>query len=313
MKAGWIGVFMLTCAGLIAAGAQYLPSPQQTDAKIEAKGLQNVFRITDKLLSGSSPEEDAGFQSLQKLGVKTIVSVDGAQPDLERAHKFGIRYVHIPIGYDGVPTAAALRMARAVRDLPGPVYIHCHHGQHRGPASAAAVHLLLDPTCTVEKVIGELKRAGTDPKYAGLYAAPAAIHKLGAIKLDSVPAEFPEAVKPAGLTELMVHVDEQWDKLKLIKAAGWKTPKSNPDLTPAHEALMLVESFREAARLPEMKAKPQEFRTWLSETEDASAKLESALASEGGMSQIDAVAAEQAFKAVGASCARCHAKYRDVR
>lgn len=104
-------------------------------------GLHNVFRITDKLLSGSVPEGDLGFQTLQKLGVKTIITVDGAKPDVERAKKFSMRYVHLPIGYDGVPADQGLRLAKAVRDLPGLIYMHCHHGKHRSPAAAVVVKL----------------------------------------------------------------------------------------------------------------------------------------------------------------------------
>jgi protein tyrosine phosphatase (PTP) superfamily phosphohydrolase (DUF442 family) len=300
----WIAVLGFTSPG---PGA----SPQ-TDGKIEASGLHKVFRITDKLLSGSSPEGDAGFESLQKLGVKTILTVDGATPDVGRAHKFGMRYVHIPIGYDGVPMEAALRMARAVRDLPGLVYIHCHHGQHRGPASAAAVHLLLDPKCTVQTALAEMKRAGTDPKYTGLYAAPANIRRLGPVDLDKVDAGFPESVKPAAFAQVMVRIDEQWDKLKEIKAASWKPTHTEPNSTPGHQALLLNELWREAVRMPEIRARPPDFQSWLRRAVDASTKLETALACEAGKPGVDALAAEDAFKAVAASCTQCHAKYRDV-
>jgi hypothetical protein len=156
-----------------------------------------------------------------------------------------------------------------------------------------------------------MKRAGTDPNYVGLYATPVNIRKIGTVNLDRVPAEFPEAVKPAGFTETMIHIDVQWDKLKLIKGAGWKTHRSNPDLTPAHEALMLTELFREAGRLPEIGAQPQDFRTWLMTAEKETLRLAGAVTSKNG-NEADALAAEQAFRAVGASCARCHAKYRDV-
>src|SRR5207249_2517155 len=52
-------------------------SPPAADpARIELPGLHNVYRITDKLYSGSSPEGDEGFRSLRELGVKTVISVD---------------------------------------------------------------------------------------------------------------------------------------------------------------------------------------------------------------------------------------------
>jgi protein tyrosine phosphatase (PTP) superfamily phosphohydrolase (DUF442 family) len=97
-------------------------------------GLHNVHRLSDKLISGSSPDGAVGFQSLKQLGVRTIISVDGAKPDVEAAKQAGLRYVHLPIGYGGVSEEQGLRLARAVHDLPGPIYLHCHHGKHRGPA-----------------------------------------------------------------------------------------------------------------------------------------------------------------------------------
>lgn len=81
---------------------------------LEAPGLHNVYRLDEKLLSGSSPEGELGFRSLQDLGVRTVLSVDGARPDVELARKYGLRYVHLPIGYDGITREQALRLSRAI-------------------------------------------------------------------------------------------------------------------------------------------------------------------------------------------------------
>ena len=50
--------------------------------------------------------------------MKTIISVDGAKPDLKSARKQGIRNVHIPIGYTGVPEHAALARAGCQQGVP---------------------------------------------------------------------------------------------------------------------------------------------------------------------------------------------------
>src|SRR5215211_6825349 len=78
-------------------------------------GLHNVFRLTDRLYSGSGPDGEEGFRSLAVLGVKTVITVDGATPDVKTAERFGLRYVHLPVGYDGVSRETAVRIARAVR------------------------------------------------------------------------------------------------------------------------------------------------------------------------------------------------------
>jgi protein tyrosine phosphatase (PTP) superfamily phosphohydrolase (DUF442 family) len=274
---------------------------------LDLAGLHNVFRVTDQLYSGSSPEGDTGFQSLQELGVRTMVSVDGARPEVERARKFGLRYVHLPIGYDGVPREQALRMVRAVRDLPGPVYIHCHHGKHRGPAAAAVVRLCLDEKCSVADAVAEMRRAGTDPHYTGLYAAAEQMRRPTREELDQVSNDFPEVAQVPALALLMVEIDQRWDNLKRARAAGWKTPADHPDIDPPHEALQLREHFREAARLSTVKDRPDDFRRGLAESEQAAAGLEEAL-----RAKSSPAAADKAFATLGERCSQCHARYRDM-
>jgi protein tyrosine phosphatase (PTP) superfamily phosphohydrolase (DUF442 family) len=208
---------------------------------MEAKGLHNVYRITDKLISGSSPDGDEGFESLKALGVKTIISVDGARPDLDRARKYGLRYVHLPTGYDGISRPQVLQLAKAVRDLPGPIYLHCHHGKHRGPAAASAIHLCLDEKCSVEQAVAEMKLAGTDPHYIGLYETAKALVRPSKLELDQIAADFPEVAAVSALAQVMVQIDGRWDNLKLVRSAGGKVPADHPDIDPPHEALQLAE------------------------------------------------------------------------
>src|SRR6185369_1160846 len=59
---------------------------------IHRHGLDNAHRLTDRVLSGAQPEGEAAFRELADLGVKTVISVDGARPDVASAHKFGLRY-----------------------------------------------------------------------------------------------------------------------------------------------------------------------------------------------------------------------------
>jgi len=292
------------------------PTPLADSAKLILPGLHNVYRITEKLYSGSSPDGDLGFRSLQKLGIKTVISVDGARPDVTAAHSYGLRYVHIPFGYAGIPPEQVLRLAKAVRDLPGPIYIHCHHGMHRGPAAASAIHLCLDKSCTVDQALAEMRRAGTDPHYTGLYAVPHTLTRPTSADLDHIPSDFPEIATVPDLAQCMVEIDGRWDNLKQIRAAGWKAPASHQDLDPSHEALMLRESFQEALRvaarfqraeLTGAHNRPAEVGQWLAAAAEKASVLEKDLRARAQYSIV-----EQAFHQIGASCIRCHAKYRDV-
>ena len=258
------------------------------------------------MLSGSSPDGDAGFRSLQELGVRTIISVDGARPDIERAHQFGMRYVHLPIGYDGVPRQQMLRIARAVRDLPGKVYVHCHHGKHRGPAAAISAQRCLEPRCSADEAMEFLQQAGTEPHYRGLFASVEQAGVVDSQELEAVPAEFPEVAEVGGLVQAMVAIDQRWDNLSAIRAAKWSVPPDHADLDPPHEALQLREQFREAARLREVSGKPELFRKLLAEAESACGDLESSL-----REPKDSAKAETAYARCRDSCNRCHEQFRD--
>jgi protein tyrosine phosphatase (PTP) superfamily phosphohydrolase (DUF442 family) len=277
---------------------------------IDLPGLHNVIHVTGKLYSGGSPEGDAGFASLKQLGVKTIISVDGARPDVARAKKAGMRYVHLPIGYDGVSQEQAIKLSKAVRDLPGPMYVHCHHGKHRSPGAAAAILMCLDPQCTVAQAVDVMKRAGTDPRYAGLYAAPRELKRPTTNDLDKLVVDFPESARIPALAEAMVQIDHRWENLTHIRKAGWGVPKDHPDLDPPHEALQLMEHYREMARLPEATHRPGDFMQWLTDGENAARTLEHALRRPTDERAIQT--AETAYGRSRSVCSQCHAKYRDI-
>jgi hypothetical protein len=276
------------------------PEPPPVPERIEAAGLHNVFRVGPLLFSGSSPDGEAGFASLHRLGVRTVLSVDGAVPDVAGAKKYGLRYVHVPVGYDGVPRDKALTIAKAVRDLPGPVYVHCHHGLHRGPAAAACALLVLEPGFAAADGEAWLRAAGTDPRYRGLVELPRIFVRPTAEELARTPSDFPETAAVPTLTALMVRVDEHWESLKAARAKGWPSP---PESAP--DAVQLVEHYREAGRIPAVAANPS-LQANFRESEGLGRTLERALA--GG--DVSAIAA--AFAGVQKSCTSCHAKHRDV-
>jgi protein tyrosine phosphatase (PTP) superfamily phosphohydrolase (DUF442 family)/cytochrome c556 len=268
--------------------------------------LHNVHAIGDRIISGAVPEGDAAFDELAAMGVRTIVSVDGATPDVERAAARGIRYVHIPVTYAQVTDDQRLRIARAVRDLPGPVYIHCHHGKHRGPAAAAAAAVSLG-IVSPEQGVAFMKEAGTAPSYQGLYACVMTATAVSIAVLDATPADFPSVQRARGIVAAMVEVDQAFDHLGDVRAAGWRVPSDHPDLVPAAEAGRLADNLRIAGEDPAARERGKDF---LSKITDAVAKataLEDAIVRQAGHADL-----EGRYKLVQASCRDCHAKYRDV-
>ncbi len=271
---------------------------------IPIPGLQNTFRVTDRIYSGSQPDSDAAFEALAALGVRTIVSVDGSKPDVERAHRFGIRYIHLPFGYDGVPPNRVAQLARVPRLTEGPIYVHCHHGMHRGP-TAVAVMCEADDGWTPAQAVAWLHEAGTAADYPGLYRSAREFKKPNQEQLDAA-TEFPEVAQTSTLVDTMVAIDEHFSWLKRSQKAGWKMPAGHPDLTPAHEATMLWELIREIPRNLDLGDRPEDFRRKLGAAERAADQLRRVLAG-----SADGPAMDTAFSESDQSCAACHRSYRN--
>ncbi|MBL8828714.1 MAG: hypothetical protein JNM18_17175 [Planctomycetaceae bacterium] len=300
-RSRWLLLVLLVLATVIQAAEPVAP-PQPLDLP----GLHNVFQIGEQLYSGSGPESDAAFQALAKLGIKTVLSVDGATPDVERARRHGLRYVHVPIGYDSVPRGAALQIAQAVRELPQPIYIHCHHGKHRGPAAAAIARLCQDERCQVDDALRIMQQAGTDPRYAGLFRSVREFRRPSEQELQQLAGPLPAAVVAQGVKQQMVAIDHAWSELQQIRAAGWKTPTDHPDLVPQQVSLQLVESFRELHRLPLDKPRDATYREWCAASLQSAEQLDLAVRTSAMTNVL-----EERYRVVLEQCSRCHTKYRD--
>lgn len=308
-------VLALGLAWARADEAAPVPAPAKpADAApaVAAKGrdvghMHNVSEVTPRFVRGSAPVTADDFVLLAKMGVKVVVSVDGAKPDVEAAHKAGLRYVHVPFGYGGVPRAQQVLLYKAFTTLEGPFYVHCHHGKHRGPAGCA-IGLMGVEGWTAEQAVAELKAAGTAAKYDGLYALATSFTKPTAAELAAAPKEIPEVVPVAAFTQAMVDLDDTFDRLKAVKKAQWCVPADHPDVDPKHEAVILAEAFRELARRDEVTQRPADFVKHVGDSETAAWILAKAL--EGKVP--DATQADEAFTKIEKACAACHGVYRDA-
>ena len=287
--------------------------PDRLPQRMESEHLPNPVRIHPRVISGGLPNGDDAFRELAELGVKTIISVDGAKPDVEGAKKFGLRYVHLPHGYDGVTSSRVNELAKAVRDLDGPIYVHCHHGKHRSPAAAsiACVAAGLVPS---SQAVAILELAGTDRSYRGLYQSAREVRPVPKTKLDSLEVQFCEVVEVPPMAEAMVQLGHTHDHLRRIADSNWRTPESHPDLAPAHEALLLREHFTELLRTPEVQEESEEFRGLLRESEQAAKTLEDLLTRWQPTSDQTSVPPEipKQAKRISDNCKACHVTFRDV-
>ena len=308
-------------APLLVVLTMWEPAPPSMSdgAAKDLEGLHNVVAYHEGFWSGGVPEGKAGFEQLRSMGVKTIISVDGAVPDLELAKSMGMRYVHLPIGYDGFDDARKAELVRAVRDLPKPVYMHCHHGKHRSAGAAAAVAVSLG-WMTNEQAAARMKVSGTAAGYKGLWSCAAKAAPMAAAVIDAASASFPEVTRPESFVASMVAIDEAFDRLKLAEKAGWKAPADHPDLAPVADAGKLADLFRLVDEASLRKCSPEgadELKSWMARSATAAAQLEAALersgktAPDGPEAASQRAAATTLMAGLAADCKACHAKHRD--
>ncbi len=282
-----------------------IAAPARNAAKAEhLPGLHNVVTYTDGMICGGVPEGREGLQSLAAMGIRTVVSVDGATPDVATAAQLGLRYVHLPIGYDTVNAERRRQLAQAISNLPGPIYLHCHHGKHRS-AAALGTALVLTGRCTSEQVEARMAVSGTAKDYAGLWQAVRDARPLPAEQRRAEPASFPSATKVTGLIATMVDIDAVHDVLKQAQQAGWQPPPDHPDIVPSQETARMASLLAALTSDRESLAHPADYQDKLQRSIAASQALDAAVRAG------DKAAADRHLVALGKSCKDCHVVYRD--
>ena len=271
--------------------------------------LPNAHRLHANVIAGGQPDGEAGFQSLSSLGVRTIISVDGAKPNVGLAKKHGMRYVHLPHGYDRISGERAMQLAKAVSDLPGPVYVHCHHGKHRSPAAAAVACVgagYLNRTEGAEL----LARMGTSLDYRGLHEAVASARRIEDLK--DQPVEFREVVEVPPIQAAMVGLEHRYEQLAEIQRAGWRTPSGHPDLSPVHEALLLREQLTELLRAERTAGRTPDFLAILEHSVAATISLQSQLRHSLESRSVDQKSQlTDTLASIQQDCRQCHQRHRD--
>ncbi|MFO1460956.1 MAG: cytochrome c [Verrucomicrobiota bacterium] len=272
------------------------PGPGSPARPLASDRLPHCFQISPRLWSGAQPAGDDAFAELHRLGIRVVLSVDGTRPDLEAAHRQGLRYLHLPFGYDGIPSNRVVELVRvATGETNGGIYVHCHHGLHRGP-TAAAIVAMASGTWTPDDARAFLRQAGTSSDYPGLHRAVRNFTLPSAAELDRI-GPLPEVNVTTSEVAVMVELDAHLDRIR--------TALERKTTAPSEEAVLLWEQLREWSRQPAPGAKPAGYRTRLGEAEAAAHHLKEVVASS------DAEVREAALRDLGRTCTACHREYRN--
>ena len=294
---------------LAAFGCGWLASALAGEAAIQpisSAHLENCFRLSSRVLSGAEPRGEAAFAELKRLGVTAIISVDGSKPDTAGARQQGLRYFHLPMGYGGATRSDALRLVKAAEVAGGTVYVHCHHGRHRGPA-AAAILCRARENWDAGDALRWLKQAGTSSDYPGLFGLAASFRPPTAAELREVSPDLPESAAVAQMVQGMVEIDSRWDRLK-----DWQEPGDGaPAIAPEQESLLLAEAFRELTRSAEASSRGPDFLACLKEAEEDAWSLHSLFKGGAELSPQGRAKADALLLRARQSCAACHKRYRN--
>ena len=246
------------------------------------EGLESFRQAAEGVYVGGEPSGGTAWRQLAALGVRTVVGVDAPPPEAALAERFGLRVIHVPIGYGGIDPEEAGQLVRVARECERPLYVYCHHGLHRGPAAAAVVCRaagLLDRRGATDL----LTRAGTSPEYVGLWRDVEAFDPTTPAG-DSLRA----SVAGSPLALAMSRLDRAWDTF-LESADG-----------EAREAALVV--VREGLRESRRAAGPRPG----SKLDAAFDSADTAFATLAR--SPDAMATRERF---AASCVSCHERHRD--
>lgn len=255
------------------------------------------------VLSGSLPHGERAYETLAAMGVTTVISVDAARPELDIMHQHGLRSIHIPVKYSGITPDQRAALALALAQSEGTVYVHCHHGRHRGPA-AAAIGLVGIGACTPEQGRLLMEQAGTSETYTGLWGDVAGAGVLGDEALAGALPMLVEYARIEGLPAIMAEMDRAFDHLDVLSENAWQPPGSHPDLSAVSEAGHLADLFRAILADEALPVPGERYAELMERTAELSASLEAQL--NRGQHQD----AAETFEMLGDSCNRCHATYR---
>lgn len=307
----WAFAVLLTLPGCHSPSSLPDPStasvrPGFTPIPTSFAHIENALQLGPSLWSGGEPNGDEAFAALAHAGIRTLVSVDGARTDVDTARRHGLNYIHIPIGYDGIPPDAAAQLTAVADSVRDGIFIHCHHGRHRGPV-AAAILARASGAWDAAQALRFLQQAGTAPEYAGLYRAATNYQRPDMDSVARATQSLASSVDPDGLVDAMVSIDLHAEVLADMKAVGWKVLSSAPDETPVQAARLFREQFSEGIRLGFGPHDDADFLHAMRRSEEAARQLEIALA------HADTAGADQAWKAVRENCTSCHRRWRNSR
>jgi len=115
-----------------------------------APGVPNFHQVNQRVYRGAQPT-NAGFQSLARLGVKTVIDLrppreHSTASEARVVEAAGMHYINVPMGGFSTPLDAEVSKVLALLDAgaEGPVFVHCRRGADRTGTIVACYRIAHD-------------------------------------------------------------------------------------------------------------------------------------------------------------------------
>lgn len=130
----------------------------------QVAGVGNFHRLNESVYRGAQPSAQ-GFQSLAKLGIKTIIDLRGAghrsAEERRVVESAGMKYINIPLSGHLAPSQDQVdKLLELLNDQSaGPVFVHCRRGADR-TGTVIACYRIAHDRWQNQKALAEAKANG---------------------------------------------------------------------------------------------------------------------------------------------------------
>jgi len=174
-----VKALLLSLLSLLAATAlaQDAARPAKFARPLEGPGLRNLHEVTPQLFRSAQPVPP-GFEQLEKMGIRTVISLRDDGTDDEWAAGTKLKLVRIPMGLDKVDETAITQVLTALQKKEdGPFLVHCQMGADRTGVVFATWRILLQGWSR-EDAVAEMRACGLGIELFATYISTADLTKL---------------------------------------------------------------------------------------------------------------------------------------
>jgi len=146
-------IVIISILGVVAVSKAV--TPLDSAKPIDKPGLPNFYQVSEFLYRGAQPTSE-GFQQLDKMGIKTVISLRHFHSDKELIKGLSLQYEPIPFNTWNPKEEYVVKFIDIVKDKNNhPIFVHCQHGADRTGTMIAIYRIVFEDWDT-EKAIKEM-------------------------------------------------------------------------------------------------------------------------------------------------------------